>query len=132
MIEKLSVQTDQRTQFIEITDLIQALISQRKIKQGICYIYVPHTTAGLIINEHADPDVIEDIGSMLDKMVPWRAGYAHTEGNSAAHIKASLAGTSQNLMIENGRLALGTWQGIFYAEFDGPRSREVWVTITGA
>ena len=93
----------------------------------MCCVFVPHTTAGIIINEHADPDVIADMATALERIVPWRAGYAHAEGNSAAHIKTSLLGTSQMLLVEGGKLQLGTWQGVFLAEFDGPRTRTVWV-----
>ena len=91
-------------------------------------VFVPHTTAGITINENADPDVQADIAAALDRAVPWNAGYRHTEGNAAAHVKASMMGSSARVMVEDGRLQLGTWQGIYFCEFDGPRSREVWIS----
>jgi secondary thiamine-phosphate synthase enzyme len=99
------------------------------VKSGICVVYVPHTTAGIIINEHADPSVVEDIAAQLEIMAPQRGNYRHVEGNSAAHIKASLIGSSATVIIEGGEMALGTWQGIFFGEFDGPRNRHVLVKI---
>ena len=104
-------------------------MSESGIKSGICYVYVPHTTAGVLINEGADPSVVKDILTALNKLVPHKAGYMHMEGNSDAHIKTSLVGTSQSIIIEDGRLLLGTWQAIFFCEFDGPRSREVTIKI---
>jgi len=130
MLAELSIRTTKRTEFVDITRLVQEQVAASKIKNGICYVYVPHTTAGVTINEHADPDVVADMEMMLEKLVPWRAGYAHAEGNSAAHIKTSMIGSSQMIIVQEGRLLLGTWQGIFFAEFDGPRSREVWVKVT--
>lgn len=124
------ISTSRRSEFIDITDEVQELITSSGVKSGICHVYTPHTTAGIIINEHADPDVIHDISKTLGTLIPWSDGYDHSEGNSAAHIKASLTGTSQTIFIENGRLKLGTWQGIFFGEFDGPRRREVWVKIS--
>ncbi|MGA2089952.1 MAG: secondary thiamine-phosphate synthase enzyme YjbQ [Endomicrobiales bacterium] len=125
----IHLRTQKHTQFVEITRNIQDIVSREGVKNGLCTIFVPHTTAGVTINEHADPDVIDDIVGALEKMVPWEAGYSHSEGNSAAHIKASLIGFSQNVIVENGKLQLGTWQGIFFAEFDGPRTRTIWVTV---
>jgi len=106
---------------------VQEALAELGCADGAITVFVPHTTAGITINEHADPDVVADIGAALERMVPWRAGYAHGEGNSAAHVKASLMGSSVRVLVSGGRLCLGTWQGIFLCEFDGPRRREVWV-----
>ena len=129
MIYKISVRTHQRTEFIEISPQIQQVVTESGIKNGVAYIWVPHTTAGITINEHADPDVARDILKELNKVIPFEDNYAHLEGNSAAHIKSSLVGCQTNVLVEDGRLALGTWQGIFFCEFDGPRHRNVWVKI---
>lgn len=129
MIMKISIKTSSRTEFVNITSSVQKAVSQLGVKSGICYVYVPHTTAGITINEGADPSVTEDIITALNKLIPHKAGYKHMEGNSDAHIKASLVGTSQSIIIEDGRLLLGTWQAIFFCEFDGPRSREVTIKI---
>jgi secondary thiamine-phosphate synthase enzyme len=115
---------------MDITSLVRDIVDKSKIENGVCHIFVPHTTAGITINENADPSVRQDILMELDKLVPWQANYTHVEGNAAAHIKASLIGSSETIPIENGELVLGTWQGVFFAEFDGPRRREVWVKIT--
>lgn len=129
MIKNISIKTASRTEFVNITPSVQKAVSESGIKSGICYVYVPHTTAGITINEGADPSVVKDILTALNKLVPHKAGYLHMEGNSDAHIKTSLVGTSRSVIIENGRLILGTWQAIFFCEFDGPRSREVIVKI---
>ena len=113
--------------FIDITRKVAEIVHRSQVRQGICQVFVPHTTAGVTINEHADPDVVSDLGMALDRMVPWDAGSAHGEGNSAAHMKASLMGSSVRVIVSGGRLCLGTWQGVFFCEFDGPREREVWV-----
>jgi secondary thiamine-phosphate synthase enzyme len=126
----LNVNTHSETAMIDITARIQEIISQQGIQSGICTIFVPHTTAGITINENADPDVVSDILKEVNKIVPLRDNYAHAEGNSAAHIKASFFGFSQQIIIEEGRLVLGTWQGIYFCEFDGPRSRKVYVKLT--
>ena len=126
---KLTVSTHQRTEFIEITHETQKAIDASGISDGICMLYVPHTTAGITINENADPTVKSDILSVLNAIVPWEAGYRHAEGNSPAHIKASLMGASQLVAVQNGRLVLGTWQGIFFCEFDGPRTRHIHLHI---
>ena len=131
-MERISVRTRQRTDFVNIDDLVQRVISQSGVKNGICQLFVPHTTAGITINENADPDVVTDITGALDKLVPWSAGYAHAEGNSAAHIKSSMMGFSQMVPIRDGSLAFGTWQSLYFCEFDGPRNREVWVQIISA
>lgn len=125
MITEITVQTRMKIEFIDITQKIQDIIGKSGIPDGICYIYVPHTTAGITINEDADPDVVRDIIMQLDKIVPLRGDYHHSEDNSAAHIKASLVGFSQTVFIDNSRLVLGTWQGVYLCEFDGPRQRKV-------
>jgi secondary thiamine-phosphate synthase enzyme len=129
MIHRLSVNTKARVEFVNITRLIQDVVSSSGVKNGLCYIFVPHTTAAVTVNEQADPAVVEDIIAQLDALVPQRGKYRHTEGNAPAHIKASLLGSTETLLVENGRLVLGTWQGIFFCEFDGPRSRSVLVKI---
>ena len=121
----LSVKSRQKTEFIDITRQVRDAVAENGFQDGFCHIYVPHTTAGVTINESADPAVAEDILMILNQMVPWQAGYGHMEGNSPAHIKSSLIGASQWVACEKGRLLLGTWQGIFFCEFDGPRSRRV-------
>ncbi len=122
---KISVQTRQKTELIDITGKVQDAVSSAGIDNGICMIYVPHTTAGITINENADPTVASDILNILNRIVPWEADYRHAEGNSPAHVKSSLVGVSQLVAVEGGKLALGTWQGIFFCEFDGPRNRNV-------
>lgn len=125
----LQVKTSSRTDMVDITSMVQKEISNRHVKDGMCTVYVPHTTAGITINEGADPAVCQDIMAKLNEMVPRDAGYRHREGNADSHIKASLMGSSVSLMIERGRLLLGTWQKIYFCEFDGPRSRRVYVKI---
>lgn len=125
----ITLKTNARTEMIDITAQVQALVDRQGIQQGTCMVYVPHTTAGVTINEHADPAVRDDILMVLNQMVPWKAEYRHMEGNSPAHVKASLMGASQMVAVEKGRLVLGTWQGIFFCEFDGPRTRKLHVTI---
>jgi len=129
MNTEISVKSRSRNEFINITQEVQNVVNKSGIKDGVCHIFVPHTTAGITINEAADPDVVEDIQRQLDKIAPADGNYRHAEGNSDAHIKASITGSSQAVFIENGRLRLGTWQGIFFCEFDGPRNRKVWVKI---
>ena len=116
---------------IDITGRVAALVRESGIKQGICHVFVPHTTAAVTINENADPDVPRDILAALDRIVPLSESYRHAEGNSAAHIKASLFGASQTVLIDDGALVLGTWQSLFLCEFDGPRTRKVLVKLTG-
>lgn len=123
------VKTDQHTAMIDITRQVQQIVSESKVRQGICMVFVPHTTAALTINENADPDVKRDFMMEINKIVPMSDGYHHMEGNSAAHIKASMMGFSEMIMIEDGRLLLGTWQGIYFMEFDGPRIRKIKVKI---
>jgi len=112
---------------IDITDKVQEVVSKAKVSEGVCVVFCPHTTAGLTINENADPSVKQDIINTLNKLVPENAGYSHSEGNADSHIKSSLLGSSLNIIIEGGQLQLGTWQGIYFCESDGPRSREVWI-----
>lgn len=127
-MKKLSVMTRTKAQFVDLTREIQAAVKEIGLDDGFITVYVPHTTAGVTINEHADPDVVKDMLLTLDQLVPWdNPGYRHNEGNSAAHVKASMMGSSVRIIVEGGRLCLGTWQGIFFCEFDGPRQREVWV-----
>ncbi len=128
-MERISVRTNNRVELIDITDRVQAIVSKSKVKEGVCFIFCPHTTAGLTINENADPSVRRDIINALNKFVPANAGYSHSEGNADSHIKSSLFGSSLTVFIQGGRLAFGTWQGIYFCEGDGPRSREVWVKI---
>jgi secondary thiamine-phosphate synthase enzyme len=116
-------------EFLDITNEVQRVVQSSSIENGVCYIFVPHTTAAIIVNEHADPSVVQDIASQLDSIIPQHSGYRHREGNSPAHIKASLLGNSETLLIENGKLVLGTWQGIFFCEFDGPRNRNMLIKI---
>ena len=129
MIAKLSVTTRQHAQMVDITAQVQRAIGESGVTEGVAVIFCPHTTAGLTLNEHADPSVAADILETLERVVPWRSNYRHTEGNAAAHVKATMVGSSATVLIEAGQLALGTWQGIFFCEFDGPRSRQVWVEL---
>jgi secondary thiamine-phosphate synthase enzyme len=127
---QLTVNTRSRDALVDITSEVQqATASAGGLTKGLCMIYVPHTTAGVTINESADPSVRSDILKVLNDAVPWEGGYMHLEGNSAAHVKASLMGSSALVAIENGNLVLGTWQGIFFCEFDGPRTRRVNLTF---
>ncbi len=123
------VRTGQHCAMIDITREIRNLVKDSGVKNGICIVFIPHTTAGITINENADPDVIRDFMMEMSKVVPLSDGYHHSEGNSAAHIKASMMGFSQTLIIEDGRPVLGTWQGVFFMEFDGPRIRKIHVKI---
>ena len=125
-MKTLLLKTTKQTDFIDITSKVKDYVHETKIKHGIVMIFVPHTTAAVTINENADPDVLTDMSDILDRMVPWTNGYAHMEGNSAAHVKSSTYGSSQQIIVENGILQLGTWQGIYFCEFDGPRNRKVY------
>ena len=129
MLRYLEVITQKRTYFEDITEEVQKVVDESNVKEGICYIYVPHTTAGVFINENADPDVKWDVEQTLEKLIPWEDNYKHIEGNAAAHIKSILVGTNTFVPIKDGKLMLGTWQGIFFAEFDGPRDRKVIIKI---
>jgi len=126
-MNEITVQSKACTEFLNITDEVQHFVEQSGLTDGIVTVFVPHTTAGITINENADPDVTADLKTVLDRAIPWEGGYAHLEGNTAAHVKASLMGSSVSVIVEKGRLCLGTWQGIFFCEFDGPRSRRIWL-----
>jgi secondary thiamine-phosphate synthase enzyme len=125
----LTVKTRAQTELVDITAEVGRLVADSGVRHGLCLVYVPHTTAGVTINENADPSVRRDLLMVLNQMVPWKSDYRHLEGNSPAHVKATLVGASQTIAVENGHLVLGTWQGIFFCEFDGPRSRTVHVRI---
>lgn len=128
----LSIRTNRRNQMIDITALVAEAVAESGIQNGTAMIFCPHTTAAITINENADPDVPHDILLTLESLLPQeRRGYRHAEGNSDAHVKASLVGASEQVMIQEGRLKLGTWQAVFFCEFDGPRSRRVFVQLTG-
>ena len=129
MIKQLRVKTSSRTELVDITAGVQRLVAESGVRSGVCYVYVPHTTSAVTINENSDPNVGRDILKELNKVIPFDDQYGHSEGNSAAHIKASLVGVSETVMVEEGRLALGTWQAIFFCEFDGPRDRRVQVKV---
>jgi secondary thiamine-phosphate synthase enzyme len=132
MIQTFQVRTSRQTEFIDITRSVEEAAKKTGVEGGICFLFVPHTTAAVTINENADPSVPQDILMELNKVIPSQERYRHLEGNSPAHIKASLVGSSQTVFIESGTLALGTWQGIFLCEFDGPRNRNVYVKVVRA
>jgi len=129
VIKTLTVRTSSREEFVDITDEVEKVVRDSGVKNGVCYLYVPHTTAGITINEGADPSVRKDIINALKKIAPYGAGYSHMEGNADSHIKTTLVGSSVNVFIENGKLILGQWQSIFFCEFDGPRTRKVYLKI---
>ena len=129
MIHTIDINTKAKVEFVDITNEVQRVVQSSSVERGVCYIFVPHTTAAVIVNEHADPSVVQDIAAQLDAIIPQHSGYRHREGNSPAHIKASLLGNSETLLIESGKLVLGTWQGIFFCEFDGPRSRNMLIKL---
>lgn len=124
-----SVKTNSNTEFVKIDNLIQRAIDESEIDDGVCHIVVPHTTAAVTVNEGADPSVVKDMLKELNKVIPFQDNYSHMEGNSAAHIKSSLVGCSISLIVESGRAKLGTWQSVFFCEFDGPRQRKVWIKV---
>ena len=126
-MHSFSIQTRKHSQFLDITAELQSWVNDVGCSNGVVTVFVPHTTAGITINENADPDVVRDIMQALENAVPWEAGYRHSEGNAAAHVKASLMGSSVQIIVESGRLQLGTWQSVYFCEFDGPRTRNVWV-----
>lgn len=128
-MRRFSVRTHARSQMIDITGQVREILRESGIEDGFCLVFVPHTTAAVTINENADPDVPRDILAQMDKAIPFHGDYRHSEGNSAAHIKASLFGASEMILVEKGSLVLGTWQSIFFCEFDGPRTRQVFVKI---
>lgn len=129
MLKEISVRTSARVQLIDITSEVQNIIENGTIKDGVCIVYVPHTTAAVTINENADPSVQSDLIMGLNNIVPSTWKYSHNEGNSDAHIKSSLIGVSEMIIIEDKKLKLGTWQGIYFCEFDGPRNRRVFVKV---
>lgn len=131
-MKAIAVETTESTQLVDVTGLIQNLISSEGVDEGLCYIFVPHTTAGITLNENADPNIRKDMLNALNRIVPEGWHYAHEEGNSPAHIKASLMGNSVVIAVENGRLVLGSWQGIFLCEFDGPRRRYLFIRFLKA
>jgi secondary thiamine-phosphate synthase enzyme len=128
-METVNVKTQRRTQLLDVTDLVRRVVEKAGVQDGVCYVYVPHTTAGVIVNEHFDPDVATDLEGVFDRLVPKSGPYRHSEGNSDSHAKTALVGTSQMIFVEGGKLALGRWQGIFFCEFDGPRERKMWVKL---
>jgi secondary thiamine-phosphate synthase enzyme len=130
-MNSFTVRTSRRVEFIDITSEVRKHLEIRNVGNGICVVFCPHTTAGLTINENADPSVTEDIIRHLQKLVPQNGSFSHSEGNSDAHIKSSLMGSSLNIIVADEKLMLGTWQGIYFCEFDGPRNRQVFVKIIG-
>jgi len=128
-MEVLRVKTERRTQLVDVTREVERAVEKAGVSAGICCIYVPHTTAGVMINEHFDPDVATDLEGVFERLVPKSGPYRHSEGNSDSHAKAALTGTSQMIFVEDGKLALGRWQGVFFCEFDGPRERKLWVKV---
>lgn len=128
-MQEISVSTKSRTELVDITSQVQKAVAESGAKDGVCHVYVPHTTAGVTINENADPSVREDILMELNKTIPLEDNYKHREGNAAAHIKASIVGSSETILVSGGRLVLGTWQGLFFCEFDGPRRRRALVMV---
>jgi len=130
MLKEIQVQTHSQTEFVIVDSDVQAAVRESGVQEGTCLVWVPHTTAGVTINENADPDVVRDILMEVNKVIPFNDGYHHMEGNSAAHIKSSLFGPSLSLIITGGRLVLGTWQSIYFCEFDGPRRRRLMIKIT--
>ena len=126
-MREINLQTRARTDFIDLTSEVQDQVADLGLEEGVVVVFNPHTTAAVTINEGADPDVVRDMTGALDRIVPWQDGYHHAEGNAAAHIKASMFGSSVTVIVSNGRLKLGTWQKIWFCDFDGPRRRRVWV-----
>jgi secondary thiamine-phosphate synthase enzyme len=127
-MKEIAVHTDEHTQLVDVTELVQREVRAAKMRDGVVTVFVPHTTAGVTIQENADPDVARDFIVALERAVPWESrDYRHSEGNTAAHVKASLVGSSVQVIVRGGELALGTWQGIYFCEFDGPRSRRLWL-----
>ena len=128
-LSRISIKTRLREEFVNITSLVKKAVSESGIKDGLCVVYVPHTTAAITINESADSDVVRDVITRLSNLVPHSGDYHHSEGNSDAHIKSSIIGNRRVLIVENGNIVLGTWEGIFFCEFDGPRTRQVYVKV---
>jgi secondary thiamine-phosphate synthase enzyme len=130
-METLRVKTGRRTQLVDVTAEVERVVKESGVASGICYVYVPHTTAAVMINEHADPDVASDLEGVFDRLVPHAGPYRHREGNTDSHAKAVMVGASQVVFVEEGKLVLGRWQGIFLSEFDGPRERKIFVKVEG-
>jgi len=130
-MHSFSIETRKQSQFLDITAEIQSSVNDTGLLNGVATVFVPHTTSGITINENADPDVVRDMMQALESAVPWQAEYRHSEGNAAAHVKASIMGSSVQILVEDCRLQLGTWQSVYFCEFDGPRSRNVWLMVTG-
>ena len=130
-MQTLRVKTVRRTQLLDVNRQIETAVDQSGVTTGVCYVFVPHTTAGVMINEHADPDVACDLEGIFDRLVPHHGPYRHAEGNTDSHAKAVMVGASQVIFVEKGKLALGTWQGVFLCEFDGPRERKFWIRVVG-
>jgi len=128
-LHELTLRTGNRMELLDITDSLAKVVRDSKVRSGLLTVFVPHTTAAVTINENADPSVQQDILQELNRLIPFQGPYRHTEGNSAAHVKSSLVNPSQMILIEDGKLALGTWQGVYFCEFDGPRTRKIWVKI---
>jgi secondary thiamine-phosphate synthase enzyme len=128
-VQAIHLKTSRRTQMLDITSEVQRIVTALGIRVGTCFFYVPHTTAGILINEHVDPDVAADVEGALDRLVPMSGPYRHVEGNSDSHVKTTLTGVSEFVFVEEGKLTLGRWQGIFFAEYDGPRERKVYVKV---
>ena len=129
MLKSISLRTHKRREAVDITKEISKIVKESGVKNGICLIFVPHTTASITINENADPSVMRDILSTLSELIPYNKTYAHLEGNADAHIKSSIIGSSREIIVDNGKLLLGTWQGVFFLEFDGPRTRKIFVKV---
>jgi secondary thiamine-phosphate synthase enzyme len=130
-MEVLRVKTARRTQLVDLTEEVERAVGKVGISSGVCYVYVPHTTAGVTVNEHFDPDVATDLEGVFERLVPRSGPYRHSEGNSDSHAKATMTGTSAMIFVENGKLALGRWQGVFFCDFVGPRERKMWVKVVG-
>ena len=128
-METLRIKTTRRTELVDISADVERLVRASGVKAGVCYVYVPHTTAAVTINEHADPDVASDLEGVFDRLVPHNGPYRHSEGNTDSHAKAVMVGASQVIFVEEGKLVLGRWQGIFFCEFDGPRERKIFVKV---
>ena len=128
-MQTLRVKTERRTQLVDVTGLVERAVKASGVASGVCCVYVPHTTAGVAINEHADPDVASDLEGVFDRLVPHSGPYRHSEGNTDSHAKAVMIGASQVIFVEEGKLVLGRWQGIFFCEFDGPRERKMFVKV---
>jgi len=126
---KINIQTEKHSEMIDVTSQVQKIIRESRVENGLCTVYIPHTTAAITVNENTDPSVKRDITQTFDRLIPWNAAYAHAEGNAAAHIKASVVGSDRTFIVQDGEILLGTWQGIFFCEFDGPRRRTIYVDI---